>query len=127
MSISYTYKSSNGTINKDKIVNKDTSGILESYGDKGFRYTPTNKISKKVSNVLGNYTIKSPDEINNRPNLTTFVQDTISDDNKSLIDQTTYYFGIDNISASNTIYDNVSGYISKPINIQDSSYIELLV
>lgn len=124
--VTYTYKNGSGTISNDNIINKDSNGILESYGEKGFKYTPDKNITKSIDQISGAYRLKTPDDLKAEPNLNEFTEGTAKSDTE-LSTKATYYFGIDSIEAREIKYNKACGYISPEIEIGSSSYIELSV
>lgn len=127
MSTTYTYQdNNNGDIDNDNILLVNQNGLIEKYGEKGFKYIPQNELTYNPSGD-GNYVVSNIDDLPTRPNLNSFTNDDTTIDNVSISSKLTYYFGLDKIQINKTKYDKVSAYISPTINIGNSSYIKLSV
>ncbi len=126
-SVTYKYNRSGQPIDDTQINMNNEAGIIENYGDMGFRYTPPEQITKNIKDVYGPYRVASVNNIEANPDMTEFTQDTLAGTDTAVKTKTAYYFGIDSIDIQDVVCDTVSGYISPIINIGTSSYIELSV
>lgn len=55
MSITYKYNNGSGKIDNDTIIQVNSDGLLQSYGERGFKFTPQENLTKNVLSADGFY------------------------------------------------------------------------
>ena len=126
MSVTYNYKNSHSgrSIEEGNVVSVSKAGVVETYGEKGMRFTPSDEVNMNVYKADNGYPEEEPPALPERPDLTSFTAGK-GGNSESVV--TSYYFGLDNIACANNISESVCGYVSPEIHIGTSDYITLYV
>lgn len=128
MSITYSYNDDSGKIDNKSILQETNKGILQSYGEYGFKYIPQENIEKEIESVTGVYKISKENEIYHRPYISNLLEfSSINNDNTFVTTKVKYAFGINKLETKHIKNYNVCGYISEDIEISSCSYIKLSV
>jgi hypothetical protein len=128
MSITYKYNNGSGEIDNDTIIQVNSDGLLQSYGERGFKFTPQENLTKNVLSADGFYQDNELEKIQKRTIIDSFSgYNGIDKDNTNIVTKVEYYFGIDNINPKYILNDKTCGFISKNIKIDSCSYIKLSV
>ena len=125
----YSYKDAETgqLLDPDSIFTEDEDGVIVYQGSNSFRYIPKELLESDVSATNIGYDRPQRPVLTKTHNEEDFFVTTPATTNAHLGRQQGYLFGIKDIAATRNKQNNVSGFITEPVNVGSCSYIELSV